>query len=123
MKKVCKKCERNRKLGKFGKLTASSDGKNPYCRDCMRDFVKRYKNTLGRNKQRKWEEQYKKKNKKAIREYNKRYYIENKTRILYNKRARSTISTEIPEKSDKLNINKGREIYRIKIDPKRKNAR
>lgn len=124
MKKICKRCGRNRKIGKFGKKSSYSDGKNIYCRDCMRDITNAYKNShKGRLIQLKCEKTYKKKNKKPISEYNKAYYLKNKDRILYNLRCRKDteciLITEKPEKIDKPKINKSSELYSIKIDPKR----
>lgn len=120
MKKVCKGCGRNRRIGKFGRLSASSDGKNPYCRDCMRSKTTAYKKSpIGRSIQKKCIEKYEKKNKKTRKEYFKEYYIKNKERILYNKRARETLIFEKEEKSVKPKINKSIEVY-IEINPKRK---
>jgi hypothetical protein len=125
MKKVCKCCGRNRKIGKFGRLSASSDGKNPYCRECMREITKRYKtSSIGILKQEKAVKKWKKKNKKHIKEYNKDYYLKNKSRILYNKKCREDtecmLITEIPEKTKQRKINKSRKVYIIEINPKRK---
>lgn len=123
MKKICKCCGRNRKIGKFGQLSNSSDGKNPYCRDCMRDFTNSYKNSpKGKKIQEVCVRKWKTKNKKAIKDYNREYYIKNKARILYNKRAREetecVLIIENPEKPIQRKINKGREICTIIIDPK-----
>lgn len=125
MKKICKRCGRNRKIGKFGSKTSSPDGKNYYCKDCMRILNKRYKNTLrGKLKQKKCKERYKSKNKEKIKEFNKEYYIKNRERILYNKRCRedteSVLITESSEKKGQTKINKDRIDCIIKIDPKRK---
>ena len=124
MKKICLSCGRNRKIGKFGKLSRYPDGKNPYCRDCMRDKRNNYAcSPVGRIKTQKAINKWKKKNKKQIKEYNKEYYIKNKERILYNKRAREetecVLITEDLEKTTKQKINKGRKLC-IVIDPKRK---
>ena len=114
-------------MGKFGKLTDSPDGKNFYCKECMRGITKRYKQSIvGRKKQRKCVKKYREKNKEATREYNEKYYLKNRARILYNKLARSTISTlitETPEKTVPSKLNKGRKFCIIKIDPKRTNGR
>lgn len=125
MKKICKGCGRNRKIGKFGILSRSPDGKNYYCRDCMRDMTKNYKtSTRGTLKQKRAEKKWKKKNKKHIKEYNKDYYIKNKERILYNKRCREdtecVLIREIPKKTEQKKINKSVQMQVIKIDPKRK---
>lgn len=125
MKKICKGCGRNRKIGKFGMLSRSPDGKNYYCRDCMRAMTKNYKtSTRGMLKQKQSEKKWKKKNKRHIKDYNKSYYIENKERILYNKKCRETtecvLIPEMPKKTEQKKINKSVQMHIIKIDPKRK---
>ena len=118
MKKICKKCGRNRKIGKFGKLSASLDGKNPYCRNCMRSMNSDYKKSpAGKIKTRRSSDKWKKKKKKHISEYNRDYYIKNKERISYNNKCRKTLKAD--ENKGKLKINKNRHLI-IKIDPKRK---
>lgn len=125
MKKICQCCGRNRKIGKFGKLSASADGKNYYCRECMRRYTKGYKCTIkGRIIQQSCSKKWKKNNKDVVKEYNRQYYKKNKARILYNKKAREetecVLIFENPKKSNDLKINKIREICSINIDPKRK---
>ena len=103
-----------------------SDGKNPYCRDCMRLFNKKYKNSpKGSSIQKACVEKYKSKNKDKIKEYNRQYYLKNKQRILYNKKCRETteclmIFDDPQQKHDIKKINKSREVYKIVIDPKPK---
>lgn len=117
MKKICQCCGRNRRIGKFGRRSDNPDGKNIYCRDCMRDKRSKYTCTpVGMSVKQKSIEKWKKNNKKRISDYNREYYQMNKDRIMYNKRARKTIECEKPSLK---NINKGREIL-IVIDPKRK---
>ena len=66
-KKICKKCGRKRKLGKFGVLSAKSDGKNIYCKDCMKEFNGSYTSTpIGIIKKKKTIKKWKEKNKKRI---------------------------------------------------------
>ena len=120
-KKICKCCGRNRRIGRFGRLSAKSDGKNIYCRECMREFTKEWKHSLkgivsNKNYNRKWRRE----NKNRIKEYNKEYYKLNKDRILYNNRAIRTLITENSKNNDELKINKSRSVYSIEIDPKRK---
>ena len=124
MKKICLCCGRNRKIGKFGRMSRYPDGKNPYCRDCMKDKRHNYACTLvGRRKTEEAKKKWKKKNKKHYKDYNKKYYIKNKKRILYNKRAKENtecvLITEDSKRIDKKKINKDRSVY-IVIDPKRK---
>lgn len=125
MKKICKKCGRNRKIGKFGKLTAKPDGKNIYCRDCMREFTNNnYKYTIkGKLIKRKSAKKYKRRNKEYIKEYNRQYYLKNKNRILYKIKAKkcteSILIIENKEKSKKKKINKTNG-YTVVINPKRK---
>ncbi len=122
MKKICTCCGRNRKIGKFGKLSRTSDCKNIYCRDCMRDFRNGYSCTLkGSKATKKAIEKWKKKNKSKVREYNKEYYQKNKERILFSRKiTKPTLITEKFENNSNPNINKNREMYLIKINPKRK---
>lgn len=126
MKKICKCCGRNRKIGKFGIKSNSPDGRNPYCKDCMRDFTNKYKNSpKGKTNQLSCVQKYKEKNKDNIKKYNQQYYIKNKARILYNKRCREdtecvNIFDEEPKKPKKKKINTSRKIYNIEINPKRK---
>jgi len=123
-KKICGICNRKRKLGKFGILSRNPDGKNNYCRDCMKNIRDKYrKSTKGRIVQLKSINVWKKKNKKAIKEYNKEYYKRKKHIILYNKKARETtecvLIIENPKKNTNKKINKSRNIC-IEINPKRK---
>ena len=118
MKKVCQCCGRNRKIGKFGKRSDNPDGKNIYCRDCMRDKRIRYNCTpVGMVIQKKCIKKWKKNNRERVKDYNKEYYQKNKDRILYNKKAREC--SLITEKTSQRKINKGRQVC-IVIDPKRK---
>lgn len=125
-KKICKGCGRNRKIGKFGQRSRMKDGKNPYCRDCMREYNKRYKKSpKGKSVQELSIKKYKKKKEDEIKEYNKQYYIKNRQRILYNKKCRETtesvnIFDEDIKKIKKKSINKSREVDIIVINPKRK---
>lgn len=125
MKKICKYCGRNRKIGKFGKLSRSPDGKNYYCRDCMRTMTKNYKtSSIGILKQKRAVNKWKRKNKNHIKDYNREYYIKNRDRILYNKKCREetecVLIKEDVEKTVQKKINKSRKVPIIKIDPKRK---
>lgn len=126
MKKICIGCGRNRRIGRFGNQTRMPDGKNPYCRDCMRSYTKNYKNSQkGKYIQAKCKEKYKTNNKDKIREYNKEYYKKNRDRILYNKKCRETtecvmIFDEDLKKLEQKKINKVRKLDTIFIDPKRK---
>jgi len=118
MKKVCKYCGRNRKIGKFGKYSRSPDKKNYYCRDCIGSMTKKYSNTpKGKVISEKSKKKWKRKNKKRTSEYNKKYYQKNKDRIAYNKKCRETLISEKSENIGKSKINKDR---LIKINPKRK---
>lgn len=127
MKKVCIGCGRNRKIGKFGKQSRMSDGKNPYCRECMREYTARYKaSPKGSRIQKKSVKKYKRKNKKEIKEYNHQYYLDNKDRIEYNKKCRENLEYSLKERellfsndkiTNKKNINKNVEII---INPRRK---
>jgi len=126
MKKICKGCGRNRKLSKFGKQSRRPDGKNLYCKDCMRLYNKRYRqSSKGSSIQKNCVLRYKEKNKDNIKEYNRQYYIKNKTRILYNKKCREEtecvmIFDEKPHKPNVEKINKSRKLDTIIINPKRK---
>jgi len=126
MKKICKCCGRNRKIGKFGIKSSFPDGKNPYCRDCMRTFINNYKkSSKGKSIQLSCVKKYKDKIKDKIKEYNKQYYLKNKARILYNKKCREdtecvNIFDEDIKKPIKRKINKSRKVYNIEINPKRK---
>jgi hypothetical protein len=122
MKKICTCCGRNRKIGKFGKLSRTSDSKNYYCRDCMRDFRSGYSCTLkGSKATKKAIEKWKKRNKSKVKEYNKEYYQKNKEKILFSRKIiKPTLITEKFENNSNPNINKNREIYLIEINPKRK---
>lgn len=124
MKKVCKKCGRNRRIGKFTKDSSKPDGKKLYCKDCVREMNRAYRRTPeGRRRIQKCIRAYKERNKQAIKESNRQYYIKNKDRILYNKRAREEteciLISENPKKTIPRKINKGRNVC-IVIDPKGK---
>ena len=89
MKKICTGCGRNRRIGKFAMDLSRKDRKRIYCRDCIAIINKRYRSSLiGRYHHKKMVHTWKKKNKTAIKEYNKVYYLKKRHIILYNKRAR-----------------------------------
>ena len=108
MKKICKCCGRNRKIGKFGRLSANPDGKNIYCRECMRKFTNGYKCTpRGRQKQHIASKKWRKNNKDVVNEYNR-------------KNTECILITEDSKKSNNFKINKGSAVCSIEINPKRK---
>ena len=124
MKKICKGCGRNRKIGKFGRDSKTIDGKRIYCRDCISILNKRYRiSPIGRIKHKKSVDNWREKNKQKIRRYNKRYYRKKKHIILYNKRAReeteSVLILDNFENEPKLHSNKYNRVH-ITINPKRK---
>jgi hypothetical protein len=130
VKKICKGCGRNRKIGKFARDSQKKDGKRIYCRDCISILNKRYRTSpIGRIKHKKSVDNWKKKNKIAIKKYNKAYYQKKKNIILYNKRAREdTESVVIVEKLDSrakgqakksIQANKCNK-FEITINPKRR---
>ena len=124
MKKICKGCGRNRKIGKFARDSHKKDGKRIYCRDCISILNKRYRTSpIGRIKHKKSVDNWKKKNKMAIKEYNKAYYRKKKHIILYNKKAReeteSVLIFDNLENKLRSHPNKINRIH-ITINPKRK---
>ena len=130
VKKICKGCGRNRKIGKFGRDSKTIDGKRIYCRDCISILNRRYRTSpFGRIKHQKSVDNWKKRNKLAIKEYNKAYYRKKRHIILYNKRAREeTECVLIVEKFESDPIirhhdckrrNRNNEVT-ITIDPKPK---
>jgi hypothetical protein len=130
VKKICKGCGRNRKIGKFARDSRRKDGKRIYCRDCISILNKRYRTSpIGRIKHKQSVDNWRKKNKIAIKEYNKAYYQKNKNIILYNKRAREdTESVVIVEKLDNRTRGKANKSiqskkcnkFKITINPKRR---
>jgi hypothetical protein len=89
LKKICRRCGRNRKIGKFAIDSSRRDTKRIYCRDCISIINKRYRlSPLGRLIHKRSVDNWKKKNKAAIRQYNKAYYLKKRHIILYNKRAK-----------------------------------
>lgn len=131
MKKVCIGCGRNRRIGKFGQQSRMPDGKNPYCRDCMRAYNKNYRDSIrGRAKLNKAKKKYRRKNKGRISDYNRLYYQRKKHIILYNKKCREDTecvmifdekNSDNGRKKKKNKINSSGKKYKIiKIDPKRK---
>jgi hypothetical protein len=122
LKKICKGCGRNRKIGKFGKDSSKADGKRIYCRDCISIINKTYRTSpVGKIKHKKCVETWKKRNKAAIREYNKAYYLKKRHIILYNKKAKKeTESILILDKLDKMPfyLPKTCNMKIIRINPK-----
>lgn len=121
MKKICRGFNRNRRIGKFAKNLSRKDRKRIYCRDCISFINKRYiTSPIGIIKHKKSVDTWKKKNKAAIREYNKAYYRRKKHVILYNKKARE--ETEyvliIDKLDDKKRVNKSCKEKLIQINPK-----
>ena len=127
MKKICKGCGRNRKIGKFSKDSYRKDRKRIYCRDCISIINKRYRlSPIGRFYHRKSIDTWKKKNKAAIREYNKAYYLKKRHIILYNKKAKKeTESVLIFDDFIRKNFVNPKTYKKnlITINPKRKTFR
>lgn len=127
-KKICIGCERNRRIGKFGRDKNGPDGKRIYCRDCVSILNKNYKLTpRGKRKHEKSVKKWKSKNKERIRQYNKNYYKENKERIMYKneciKRTECVIIKEDTKKNDKISINSNKQKENvIIINPKKRNG-
>lgn len=74
--KQCSRCKRWRPLDDFVKGQSFSDGLNPWCKDCRKEYHKEY----GRD--------YRAKNSERISERLKRYYEENRERVGEKKRLR-----------------------------------
>jgi len=124
MKKICVGCMRNRKFGKFARDKNRPDGKRIYCRDCISVLNRRYRNSpIGRIKHQRSVDNWKKKNKDAIREYNKAYYIRKRDIILYNRKCRLETIPMLPEEpcwhSPDMAPHKHNEVV-ITINPKRR---
>jgi len=97
MKKICKRCGRNRKIGKFARDASRPDGKRIYCRDCISIINKKYRTSpTGRIKHQKSVETWKKNHKDAIKKYNREYYRKKRHIILYNQRARRDTIPMLP---------------------------
>lgn len=123
VKKVCKRCGRNRKIGKFGVLSSKPDSKNIYCRDCMKEIRSKYNGTIkGTLLNKQCIDNWKRNNKDEIKEYNKQYYLKNKSRILYNKKCLENKKENllIERCTTQKKINKDRKECEIVINPKRK---
>jgi hypothetical protein len=91
MKKVCSRCGRKRRIGRFARDRSRVDGKRIYCRECISVINRNYRNSIiGRVRHKISVDTWKKHNKAAIREYNAAYYLRKRQIILYNKRCRET---------------------------------
>jgi len=122
LKKICKSCNRKRRIGKFAKDLSRKDNKRIYCRDCIAIINRRYRSSpVGRIKHKKSVDAWKKKNKSAISEYNKSYYKRKRHIILYNKKSRQeTESILIVDKFDERPVycNRSPDRQVIVINPK-----
>jgi predicted Fe-S protein YdhL (DUF1289 family) len=142
MKKICKGCGRNRRLGKVWSAKEKPDGKNirkhilqglyesiqisdiknplkvvPFKKIVLKKICK----GCGRNRLKYKESEIKTRSKNTTGQY----YIKNKTRILYNKKCREEtecvmIFDEKPQKPNVKKINKVRKVDTIIINPMRK---
>lgn len=112
MKKICKSCGRNRRIGRFGKVVSNPDGKNGYCRQCMMEIRRSYECTpKGNIKRKRDSKKWRNNHKDHIKEYNEKYYQRHRNRILFNLCSkRSTECILIPENTRK-NINRNRLIH------------
>ena len=124
MKKICSRCGRKRRIGRFSRDNSRSDGKRIYCRECISEININYRNSpIGRIRHKISVNTWKKNNKAAIREYNRAYYLRKRHIILYNKRCREkTQSVCILDRfENRLNNNpkKASQVV-ITINPQRK---
>lgn len=93
--KLCKKCDINKDFLEFSKSNRSKDGLNSWCKECNKDYLKKYylenKDSYSnkskeyynynsdkiKEKSRNWREN----NIEYVKEYNKDYYLENKEKL------------------------------------------
>lgn len=64
--KRCSKCEKEKPVDEFSKRKLAKDGHNCWCKTCAKDYAKIYCQ----------------KNKEKLREYHKKWYMDNKDRII-----------------------------------------
>lgn len=123
MKKVCPGCGRNRRLRKYHNNSYQPDGKQIQCKDCQKARNSRASKTphykeLKRDRDKNW----KKNNRDSVKEYNRRYYIKHKERIISRRNTESILIIENPDQK-KINTSSNRmKIIKddIVINPQRK---
>ncbi len=125
MKKICKCCGRNRRIGKFGTISKNPDGKNIYCRECMRKIRNGYACTIiGKRKTKEAKKRWEERNKNKRKRINREYYLRNREQILFQTMSRRSteciLITENSQKTGKQKINKTRSVCEIEINPQRK---
>ena len=73
--KQCKSCLKFSNYNNFYNSLRAKDGKQSYCKKCIKEKIKKTANKQGRSK---YYKEYYKKNKEKIKEYHQKYYKENK---------------------------------------------
>ena len=77
MSKTCTKCGETKPLDGFNRHKGRVDGRNPYCRECMREYLRRdYEEN--RDRERECKHRYREENRDKVREYQRRYREENR---------------------------------------------
>lgn len=100
MKKVCKKCGIEKDIEEFHKNKTYKDGYNSTCKECKREYARKYSNE----------------NKDKIKEYQKEYYKNNQEKVKERvSKYRNEHKEEIKEKKKKYN-----EIHKDEIKVKKK---
>jgi hypothetical protein len=102
MKKICKKCEKNKPIEDFGNQPRNKDGKRNDCKKCQSDYAKsRY--TQNREKYLEDQKKYQRENKEKVKDSKRRYREKNREKI----RAKSS-------EYSKNNREKINEYYKLK---------
>ncbi len=81
--KECSKCKETKDLTEFGKDKRAKDGRHSWCKNCLRQYSKQYREDNkeywkqyredNKEKQEQYQKQYKEDNKESIQQYQKQY--------------------------------------------------
>ena len=92
MSKTCTKCGETKPLDGFNRHKGRVDGRNPYCRECMREYLRRYYEE-NRDRELALKRIYNEENRDKVREYQRRYREENRDILNQGHKMRSAQKT------------------------------
>lgn len=117
--KICTKCKKTKPISEFHKQKKAKDGYSYWCKECMKEYNKKYNQSHKKQRQ-EYLEKNKEQIKKRSQKYGKIYYQNHKQEIKnYNKIQKKKYYQEHKEEIKKK-VKKYREENKDKIDKKHK---
>lgn len=119
----CYKCKETKDINNFSKNKSKKIGVNTICKECSKEYMKKY-NLENKEIVKKCREEYKIKNKEKLKEQSIEYYKENKEKISeYQKKYRELNKEYLNEKNKKYRNEKSESRREYKREWQKKNRK